>query len=153
MDLEGPAPQAARELVASLDFVDLPRFRVVGAYTRYDEGVRNALQDARQRILAGFDPPGGKRENHLIWAAPGTGKTFFVQQIAASLPDGIRYYEVNLAKCGEPEFRAGLRKIDDQTACLCLVDEIDTRPVEGRYPTPAYAPQAPARDRSAARCR
>lgn len=130
MNPERTAPQAAQDFVASLDLVDLSRFRVVGAYTRYDETVRNTLQDARQKILAGFDSAGGKRENHLVWAAPGTGKTYFVQQVAASMSDGIRYHELNLAKCGEPEFRAGLGRIDEQTAWLCLVDEIDARPDE-----------------------
>ena len=58
MGPDGPAPQDAQAFIASLDEVDLSRFRVVGAYTRYDEVVRNALQDARQKILAGFEPPG-----------------------------------------------------------------------------------------------
>lgn len=44
-----------REFIAGLDEVDLARFRVVGTYTRYDEAVRNALQDARQQIIAGFE--------------------------------------------------------------------------------------------------
>jgi len=130
MGPEDAAHRAAQDFVASLDLVDLSRFRVVGAYTRYDEGVRNALKDARQTILAGFDPPGGKRENHLIWAAAGTGKTFFVQQVAAALPGGIQYREINLAKCSEPEFRAGLGKIDDPAARLYLLDEIDAKPDE-----------------------
>jgi hypothetical protein len=93
--------QDPRAFIAALDEVDLSRFRVVGTYTRYDEAVRSALQDARQKILAGFELSGRKRENHLVWAAPGTGKTYFVQQVAASPPSGIRYHELNLAKCGQ----------------------------------------------------
>ncbi|HKX19651.1 MAG TPA: AAA family ATPase [bacterium] len=125
-----PAPQDPQAFIADLDEVDLARFRVVGAYTRYDEAVRNVLQDARQKILAGFEPPGRKRENHLIWAAPGTGKTYFVQQVAASLAGRVRYHEVNLAKCTEPEFRASLGRLDDGQACLCLIDECDAKPQE-----------------------
>jgi len=105
-----------------------PRTRVVGAYTRFDEAVRNALQDARQKIVAGFEPPGRKRENRLIWAAPGSGKTYFVQQVATSLPHSTRYHELNLAKCTEPEFRSGLGALDGNKACLCLVDEVDAKP-------------------------
>jgi len=101
---------------------------VVGAYTRFDEAVRNALQDARQKIVAGFEPPGRKRENRLIWAAPGSGKTYFVQQVATSLPHSTRYHELNLAKCTEPEFRSGLGALDGNKACLCLVDEVDAKP-------------------------
>lgn len=130
MEPDDSAPQDAQAFIAALDEVDLLRFRVVGTYTRYDESVRNALQDARQKILAGFEPPGRKRENHLIWAAPGTGKTYFVQQIAASLGDGVRYHELNLAKCTEAEFRSGLSALDGGQACLCLIDEVDAKPQE-----------------------
>jgi predicted ATPase len=130
MGSDDPAAKDAHAFIASLDEVDLARFRVVGAYTRYDEAVRNALQDARQKILAGFEPPGRTRENHLIWAAPGSGKTYFVQQVAASLPSGIRYHELNLTKCTEPEFRSGLSAVDSNTECLCLVDEVDAKPQE-----------------------
>jgi len=130
MEPDGSAPQDAQAFIAALDEVDLSRFRVVGTYTRYNEAVRNVLQDARQKILAGFEPPGHKRENHLIWAAPGTGKTYFVQQIGASLADAVKYHEINLAKCTEPEFRAALGRLDTGQACLCLIDEADAKPQE-----------------------
>ena len=130
MERDSPASQDAQAFIASLDEVDLSRFCVVGTYTRYDEAVRNTLQDVRQKILAGFEPPGRRRENHLIWAAPGTGKTYFVQQVAASIPSGIRYHELNLAKCTEAEFRSGLAALNDRDACLCLVDEVDAKPQE-----------------------
>ena len=130
MGPDGPAPLDAQAFIATLDEVDLVRFRVVGAYARYDEAVRNALQDTRQKILAGFEPPGRKRENHLIWAAPGTGKTYFVQQVAAALSNGIRYHELNLAKCSAPEFRSGLGALDPREPCLCLIDEVDAQPQE-----------------------
>lgn len=128
MESDGLAAKDAHVFIAALDEVDLTRFRVVGAYTRYDESVRNALQDAQQKILAGFEPHGRKRENHLVWAAPGSGKTYFVQQVATSLPPGTRYHELNLAKCTEPEFRSGLGALDRNEACLCLVDEVDAKP-------------------------
>ena len=130
MEPDDSAPQDAQAFIAALDEVDLSRFRVVGTYTRYNESVRNALQDARQKILAGFEPPGRKRENHLVWAAPGTGKTYFVQQVAASLGDGVRYHEINLAKCSEAEFQAALGRLDDGQASLCLIDEADAKPQE-----------------------
>ena len=74
MEADGPAPQDAQAFIAALDEVDLARYRVVGTYARYEETVRNTLQDARQKILAGFQPPGRKRENHLIWAARGPAR-------------------------------------------------------------------------------
>jgi len=124
------APEA-RALIAGLDEVALSRYRIVGKYTRYDEAVRNTLKDARARIAAGCLQPSRKRENHLIWAAPGSGKTYFAQQIAASLPSTIRYQELNLAKFSEEEFHAGLSAFDCKGGpCLCLIDECDAKPQE-----------------------
>ena len=53
-----------------------------------------------------------------------------IQQIAASLPHGIRYEELNLAECTESEFRSGLTSLNGTTASLCLVDEVDAKPQE-----------------------
>ncbi|OGP50259.1 MAG: hypothetical protein A2Y79_00775 [Deltaproteobacteria bacterium RBG_13_43_22] len=123
------AAALARVLIAGLDEVALSRYRVVGSYTRYDEAVRNTLKDARMRIAAGCLQPSRKRENHLVWAAPGTGKTYFAQQIAASLSSTIRFQELNLAKCSEQEFRVGLGGLDHiDGPCLCLIDECDAKP-------------------------
>ena len=115
-------------MIAGLDWVALSRYRVVGNYTRYEEDVRNALKDVRQKITAGFDRPSRKRENHLAWAAPGSGKTYLVQQTADSLPGAIRYCELNLAKYSQQEFLSGLSRLNDTSEpCLCLVDEIDAK--------------------------
>jgi hypothetical protein len=123
--------QEARSLIEKLDEVVLSRYRVIGSYTRYEEAVRNTLKDARARIASGCLQPSRKRENHLIWAAPGSGKTYFVQQISASLPSTIRYQELNLAKCGEQEFRSGLSGFDcKDSPYLCLIDECDAKPQE-----------------------
>jgi len=125
------AATEARVLIAGLEEVALSRYRVVGNYTRYDEAVRNTLKDARTRVAAGCLQPSRKRENHLIWAAPGSGKTYFAQQIAASLPSTIHYQELNLAKYSEQEFRVRLSGLDCKDGpCLCLIDECDAKPQE-----------------------
>jgi len=114
-----------------MDWIVLPRYHVVGNYTRYDESVRNSLKDIRQKISSAFDRPIRKRENHIIWAAPGSGKTYLVQQIAASLSGKIRYSELNLAKCSEQEFLSGLDKLYmTDESYLCLIDEVDAKPGE-----------------------
>ena len=116
------------DLIAGLDVLVLSRYRVVGDYTRFDDVVRSALKDARQKITTGLESQGRTRENHLIWAAPGTGKTYFVEQVAASLPDSIRYLELNLAKLDQQSFVAGLAELNDtDSPVLCLVDEIDAK--------------------------
>lgn len=128
---DDPVAREARSLIAGLESVALSRYRVVGNYTRYEEDVRNTLKDVRQKITSGFDRPSRKRENHLAWAAPGSGKTYLVQQTAESLPGAIRYCEINLAKYSQQEFLSGLSRLNDTSEpCLCLVDEIDTKPDE-----------------------
>jgi pimeloyl-ACP methyl ester carboxylesterase len=126
--VDDPVTQEARSFIGALDWVVLSRYRVVGDYTRYEETVRNALKDVRHKIAAGFDRPSRKRENYLIWAAPGSGKTYFVQQVAASLPQPIRYKECNLAKCSREEFLSSFAQLDaENTPCLCLIDEVDAK--------------------------
>lgn len=120
--------QEARSSISELDVVVLSRFNVIGNYIRYDETVRNVLKDARQKIVSGLNHPGRKRENHLIWAAPGSGKTYFVEQVGASLAGSIHYLELNLAKHSESEFLAALGELESRgQPCLCLVDEIDAK--------------------------
>jgi len=115
------------ELIRDLGRVSVADYSVVGAYTRFAEAVRQELKDARSRIKAGFAAT-GRRENHLIWAAPGSGKTYFVEQIAASEP-GVHYTELNLARLDEAEFRAGLEGVvAGERPLLCLIDEVDAKP-------------------------
>jgi pimeloyl-ACP methyl ester carboxylesterase len=129
--VDDPVAREARSLIAAMDWVVLSRYRVVGDYTRHEEAVRNTLKDVRHKIAAGFDHPGRKRENYLVWAAPGSGKTYFVQQIAASLSQTICYQECNLAKCSHDEYLASLGRLNTQNRpCLCLIDEVDARPDE-----------------------
>lgn len=128
---DDPVAREARSLIVTLDWVRLSRYRVVGNYTRYEEVVRNALKDVKQKIVVAFDRLRRKRENYLTWGAPGSGKTYLVQQIAASLPKAIRYRELNLAECSQQEFLSGLSQLDtNNEPCLCLVDEIDAKPQE-----------------------
>ena len=129
--VDDPAAQEARSFIGGLDWLALSRYRVVGDYTRHEETVRNTLKDVRHKIAAGFDSPGRKRENYLVWAAPGSGKTYFAQQVAASLPHTIRYQECNLAKCDSEEFLACLSQLGAESKpCLCLIDEVDAKPQE-----------------------
>ncbi|HXZ29724.1 MAG TPA: alpha/beta fold hydrolase, partial [Dehalococcoidia bacterium] len=129
--VDDPVTREARSFIGALDWVALSRFRVVGDYTRYEETVRNTLKDVRHKIAAGFDCPSRKRENYLVWAAPGSGKTYFAQQVAASLAQTIHYQECNLAKYSRQEFLSGLARLDAVSKpCLCLIDEVDAKPDE-----------------------
>ena len=119
----------ARSLLAGLNVVTLSHYRIVGNYVRYGEGVRNTLKDARQKIVAACQCSSPKRENYIIWAPPGSGKTYFVQEVAALLGNSVHYRELNLAKLDEAGFRSGLAELRvAQGPCLCLVDEVDANP-------------------------
>jgi pimeloyl-ACP methyl ester carboxylesterase len=129
--IDDPVAQEARSFIGRLDSIVLSRYRVIGDYTRYEETVRNTLKDVQHRIAAGFGSRSRKRENYLIWAAPGSGKSYLVQQIASSLPQAIRYQECNLAKCTRQEFLSGLAQLDaENRPSLCLIDEVDAKPDE-----------------------
>jgi len=116
-------------LVAGLSSVRMDDYAVVGSYMRFGERVREQLKDARLRIAEACAQPAKRRDNHLLWAAPGSGKTYFVEQVAASLPD-VTYAELNLAKLTEADFRAGLAKAIAGGPTICLVDEVDAKPDE-----------------------
>jgi hypothetical protein len=118
-------------MIADMDVVKLPRYSIVGEYTRYEEHVLNDLKDAKQSIISSLADPTSSRKNYLIWAAPGSGKTFFAQQISAAQREDTEYHEINLAKTRQDEFESSLSTMADSTTpLLCLVDEIDAKPQE-----------------------
>jgi hypothetical protein len=142
---ETPEAAEARQLLDGLNVITLSHYRIVGNYVRYGVAVRNALKDARQKIVAACRSTAQKRENFIIWAPPGSGKTYFVQEVAALLGESARYRELNLAKLDEEGFRSGLAGLrDSKGPCLCLIDEVDAKPDEG-WPYEALLPFLDAR--------
>jgi len=116
-------------MIAEMDIVKLPRYSIVGKYTRYEEHVLNELKDAKQSVTAALAETTSSRNNFLIWAAPGSGKTYFAQQIAAAQADVCEYHEINLAQYRQDEFTASLSTITQSSSpLLCLIDEIDAKP-------------------------
>ena len=55
----GAAKQEAHAMISGMDTIVLSRFYVVPGYAKYDEGVRNILKDARQKIAEGLQRSGG----------------------------------------------------------------------------------------------
>jgi predicted AAA+ superfamily ATPase len=119
--------ESALELIADQRQLRMSSFRVVGDYTRFDDSVRQTLVDARQSIVMALAQPGHKRNAHLIWAAPGSGKTYFVQQVAASLPD-TAFAQLNLAKSDAATLRTFLADIEAAGGRqLRFIDECDAQ--------------------------
>jgi DNA replication protein DnaC len=109
--------------------LSLEELSVVGNYCRFDQKTRNSLKDWHMRIVQNFHTKMCTHENFLIWAAPGSGKSFFVGEIGESLRNkGVKFVGLNLAKDSQKDFQF---KLDDLSAIkeptLCMVDEIDAR--------------------------
>src|SRR5206468_1569830 len=107
----------------------LSKCRIVGSYFRYDPKHRNTLRDCAERISKPLVEKTDGLENFLIWAAPGSGKTYFIQQIAADVKSktSLDYIECNLANIERQVYAETLKRVgsDNQSAVLCLLDEID----------------------------
>ena len=128
------SPISQSSMIEGMDDIHLERYRIVGNYARYELDVLNVLKDAKNNIVGGIETAGTRRNNHLIWAAPGTGKTYFVQEIAKQLEDECSYKEMNLAKGTEKGFREDLEGLlGSDGTWLCLIDEIDSQP-ETQWP-------------------
>ncbi|MEX1071909.1 MAG: tetratricopeptide repeat protein [Anaerolineales bacterium] len=107
----------------------LSDYSVVGSYTRFDEQTRNKLKDLKQKILAGLEEQSPKKENYLIWAPPGSGKSFLVQQIINSKNGRADFVEINLAEKEEEEFRNSISELSRTSRpTLCFIDEVDSKP-------------------------
>ncbi len=131
--------------------IELPNFRVVGGIVRYDESARNILKDTKQRIVTSLTSQARGRDNYLIWAPPGSGKSFFVQEVAKSLDGKIDYTELNLAQLDEQKFRSELSKIEKSNRPrLCFIDEVDSKPSES-WPYEALLPSLEPLERNTIR--
>ncbi len=143
--------QETINMVRELHKIELSNFRVVGGIVRYDESARNILKDTKQRIVTSLTSQARGRDNYLIWAPPGSGKSFFIQEIAKSLGDKISYTELNLAQMDEEKFRSALSKIEQANRPrLCFIDEVDSKSTE-EWPYEALLPSLEPPDRNTIR--
>jgi SAM-dependent methyltransferase len=115
------------DLINKLDKIPISSCTIVGTYIRYNRDVVQQLTKVRYRIGAELIPR-SRPQNYLIWAAPGAGKTYFIEQIAASNPH-VTYQELNLAKLEKREFQDTLKHVmEGEGPTLCFIDEVDAKP-------------------------
>ena len=115
-------------LLTRISDITLSRYRVVGSYSRYEESARNMLRDLKQRILNDLNSPSPLQTNYMMWSRPGGGKTFFVQQLAATLTPRVICNEVNLTLLDAESFSTELSKVNrSNKPSILFVDEVDTR--------------------------
>jgi len=105
----------------------------------------------KQRIVTSLTSQTRGRDNYLIWAPPGSGKSFFIQEIAKSLGDKIDYFELNLAQIDELKFRSELSKIERANKPrLVFIDEVDSKSTE-EWPYEDLLPSLEPPDRNTIR--
>jgi hypothetical protein len=103
-------------------------YSVVGAYLRFDERIRNNLKDWYSRMIKPLKDADKVHQNFLIWASPGSGKTFFIEETAASLGNSISFITLNLAADSHSDFVSKIQQVhDSQEPSLVMIDEIDSR--------------------------
>jgi hypothetical protein len=134
-DSEPNETKTVATMLERLERLVLPECVVVGKYFRYDHAIRNTLKDWVRRIQGPLLSKTSARENYLIWAAPGSGKTYLIQQAAddlrKKLGGQLNYIECNLAKDERDQFVKKVDSLESQTRpTLCLLDEIDARASE-----------------------
>lgn len=127
----GPSEEEMRRLravVSGLDELRLPRYRVIGRYTRWAPDARHRLKDLATEIGAGLRDP-NRPSSFLLWAPPGSGKSYFVQETGRNAEGTAELLELNLAAMDEASFRAALKDLAARPEpLLVLIDEVDSQP-------------------------
>jgi hypothetical protein len=127
-----PRPKAEPDRIASfllkLERLDLREKTVIGDYRRFDDKIVKQLRDKAAQISEGLKNKTNVLENFLIWAEPGNGKTFFVEEIHRSLGKDVSFPVINFAETDEADARAKLAEIEaNDGPTLTLYDEIDAK--------------------------
>jgi phosphoserine phosphatase len=109
------------------DEIDLNKYTVVGGYRRFNPTIRAKLFELCQQITSSLSEEPDGRQNYLICAAPGSGKTYFIEEIAKSIQDKTQFVEIDLSKDSQENVRKKLDLVRGESSCLCMIDEIDGR--------------------------
>jgi hypothetical protein len=119
----------AAEVFASIigvDRVTMKDCTVVGKYRRYDERTRQRLRDWCGRIARPLIESTHARENFLICAAPGSGKTYLIEQAAEELHAAAEFVRINFASATRDGVKAAVAAIRARSRpTICMLDEID----------------------------
>ncbi|MFW9995360.1 MAG: AAA family ATPase [Candidatus Odinarchaeota archaeon] len=117
-------------LITSFSLININDYQTIGNYRRFDENSRNAIFSLFECIVENLKSEIVERKNFIIWAPPGSGKTFLIKEIAKRLLTSNNvFYEINMAKIsGKKELSGKLNKISrkySKKQIIVLFDEID----------------------------
>jgi phosphoserine phosphatase len=119
-----------RAIIALQDLNELrlATISVHGKYRRFSNEDRANLVGLADRIRRALLEKSHTRENFLVYASPGSGKTFFVEELARTLADRVLFVPIDLSRDGREACEAKLAEVAGATLpCLCMIDEVDGR--------------------------
>jgi phosphoserine phosphatase len=120
--------QRAQTILTDLAKLSLSAFSVHGNYSRFSNEERSSLVGVADRIRRPLVEKSLTRENFLIYGSPGSGKTFFVEELARSLDSTITFVAIDLSRDDRETCERKLAEVvEAKVPCLCMVDEIDGR--------------------------
>ncbi len=104
---------------------------VHGKYRRFSNEDRSKLVGLADRIRRPLREKSHTRENFLIYASPGSGKTFFIEELARTLGSGITFVAIDLSRDDREACEGKLVAVAGaKLPCLCMIDEVDGRKSE-----------------------
>ncbi|PWI48892.1 hypothetical protein CEE45_04855 [Candidatus Heimdallarchaeota archaeon B3_Heim] len=119
------------DLIKNCNEINLERYKIIGNYVRFDESSRNKIIELVERVGQNLQSNKINYKNFIIWAPPGTGKTFLIREIANEYLSGENSFdEINLKDfTNEEELIERLSLIieeSNQVQKIVLFDEIDS---------------------------
>jgi hypothetical protein len=122
------ASGAIVQLLQDISQIVMKDKEVIGSYLRWDERTVNNLRVRVDQISRGLRDKTSERENFLIWAGPGSGKTFLIEEIARHFGDAVHFVNINFSKDSSDELSLKIEEIKSSTKpTLVLFDEVDAR--------------------------
>lgn len=110
--------------IKNLENISLNDYNIIGNYRRYEKRERDEIINFYERIIYDLKTE-DIFKSFLIWAAPGTGKTFLIEEIAKKIE--VQFIYLNLTQDEGRELLTELiQKTEIDKNTLIFFDEIDT---------------------------
>lgn len=120
--------ECAQSALTNLNELRLAAISVHGKYRRFSNEDRATLVGLADRIRRPLAEKSETRENFLIYASPGSGKTFFIEELARGLVDRVTFVAIDLSRDNREVCEMKLAEVADSLRpCLCMIDEVDGR--------------------------
>ncbi|MBL9166678.1 MAG: AAA family ATPase [Verrucomicrobiales bacterium] len=114
-------------VLIDLEELSISSFQVIGGLVRYAHNVRTKLVAFLNSILNSLAASSDNYENYVLWAPPGTGKTFMIESLHSKHKEQFDYFYFNGTKQTREDFeqRVQAAKAISGRPVLCFFDELD----------------------------